>query len=184
MQSLIRRLPSTTLASLRRTYVTPVRTWPPRTPSKPSLSQRANTTTTTGGAPIPDLADVPGPGVQFIEQEVGNGNGNGNGATEEGLGNGGLGDAVTDWSKSYFGLSTQAFSKEIADVLLAPVDPMDIEMKPGASFPPILVLASHYSNGSLGKMVSYISLKLNTVVPSIRLSVRGRGDSHRGVRPT
>ncbi|KAJ7250575.1 mitochondrial genome maintenance MGM101-domain-containing protein [Mycena rebaudengoi] len=35
-----------------------------------------------------------------------------------------------DWSKSYFGLSQQAFSKEIAEVLLAPLDPMDIEMKP------------------------------------------------------
>ncbi|KAJ7318095.1 mitochondrial genome maintenance MGM101-domain-containing protein [Mycena albidolilacea] len=37
---------------------------------------------------------------------------------------------TTDWSKSYAGLSQQAFSKEIADVLLAPLDPVDIEIKP------------------------------------------------------
>ncbi|KAG1717438.1 mitochondrial genome maintenance MGM101 [Suillus paluster] len=36
----------------------------------------------------------------------------------------------TDWSTSYHGLSTQAFSKDIANILLAPVDDMDIEMKP------------------------------------------------------
>lgn len=60
----------------------------------------------------------PLPEAQFVEQEVG---------PEENLN-----DAVTDWSKSYFGLSTQAFSKDIADILLAPIDPMDVEMKPGA----------------------------------------------------
>jgi len=37
----------------------------------------------------------------------------------------------TDWSTSYHGLSTKAFSKDIAEILLAPVDEMDIEMKPG-----------------------------------------------------
>jgi len=36
----------------------------------------------------------------------------------------------TDWSKSYFGLSAEPFSKEISEVLLAPTDPLDIEMKP------------------------------------------------------
>ncbi|KAJ8698628.1 hypothetical protein PTI98_005316 [Pleurotus ostreatus] len=36
----------------------------------------------------------------------------------------------TDWSKSYYGLSTQAFAPEIADVLLAPIEPLDIEVKP------------------------------------------------------
>ncbi|THH11717.1 hypothetical protein EW145_g476 [Phellinidium pouzarii] len=35
-----------------------------------------------------------------------------------------------DWSRSYFGLSLEPFSKEAADVLQAPLDPMDIEMKP------------------------------------------------------
>lgn len=36
-----------------------------------------------------------------------------------------------DWSRSYFGLSTKPFSKEIADILQTPLDPLDIEMKPG-----------------------------------------------------
>ncbi|KAF8138992.1 mitochondrial genome maintenance MGM101 [Boletus edulis] len=38
--------------------------------------------------------------------------------------------AANDWSKSYYGLSVEAFPREIADVLLAPIDEMDIEMKP------------------------------------------------------
>lgn len=41
-------------------------------------------------------------------------------------------DGQTDWSKSYSGLSQEAFAKEIAQVLLSPLDPLDIEMKPGA----------------------------------------------------
>jgi len=44
-------------------------------------------------------------------------------------------DGTTDWSKSYFGLSAQPFAKEIADVLMARLDPMDVEMKPGKHFP-------------------------------------------------
>ncbi|KAE9407272.1 mitochondrial genome maintenance MGM101 [Gymnopus androsaceus JB14] len=39
-------------------------------------------------------------------------------------------DQGRNWSKSYHGLSEQAFSKEIADVLMAPVEPLDIEIKP------------------------------------------------------
>ena len=38
----------------------------------------------------------------------------------------------TDWSKSYHGLSAAPFPREAADVLLAPIDPQDVEMKPGA----------------------------------------------------
>jgi Mitochondrial genome maintenance MGM101 len=37
----------------------------------------------------------------------------------------------TDWSKSYHGLSTEPFGRDVADVLLAPIDPRDIEIKPG-----------------------------------------------------
>ncbi|KAJ7621095.1 mitochondrial genome maintenance MGM101-domain-containing protein [Roridomyces roridus] len=39
-------------------------------------------------------------------------------------------DGATDWSKSYHGLSQQPFAKEVADILLAPIDPNDIEIKP------------------------------------------------------
>ncbi|KAI1796106.1 mitochondrial genome maintenance MGM101 [Ganoderma leucocontextum] len=35
-----------------------------------------------------------------------------------------------DWSKSYFGLSTQPFPREVAEMLLAPVDHVDVEIKP------------------------------------------------------
>ncbi|KAF7288164.1 Mitochondrial genome maintenance protein [Mycena chlorophos] len=39
-------------------------------------------------------------------------------------------DDATDWSKSYAGLSEKPFEKEIADVLLAPLEPDDVEIKP------------------------------------------------------
>jgi len=35
-----------------------------------------------------------------------------------------------DWTKSFHGLSAEPFSKEAADILLAPIDPNDIEIKP------------------------------------------------------
>ncbi|KIM48736.1 hypothetical protein M413DRAFT_437913 [Hebeloma cylindrosporum] len=39
-------------------------------------------------------------------------------------------DGSTDWSRSYSGLSTKPFSAEISAVLQAPIDEMDVEMKP------------------------------------------------------
>jgi hypothetical protein len=41
-------------------------------------------------------------------------------------------DGATDWSKSYAGLSEKAFPKEAADILMAPLEANDIEIKPGA----------------------------------------------------
>ncbi|KAH9999971.1 mitochondrial genome maintenance MGM101 [Russula vinacea] len=38
--------------------------------------------------------------------------------------------SATDWSRSYHGLSTQPFSLEVANVLQASIDPLDIEIKP------------------------------------------------------
>lgn len=35
-----------------------------------------------------------------------------------------------DWARSFHGLSTEAFSKEAAQALLAPIEPDDIEVKP------------------------------------------------------
>ncbi|OHW96090.1 mitochondrial genome maintenance protein [Colletotrichum incanum] len=37
---------------------------------------------------------------------------------------------IIDWSKSYYGLGTQRFSKEVVDILLQPVNPADVEVKP------------------------------------------------------
>lgn len=38
--------------------------------------------------------------------------------------------ANIDWSKSFHGLSIEPFAKDAADILLAPIDPEDIEVKP------------------------------------------------------
>lgn len=45
-----------------------------------------------------------------------------------------------DWSRSFHGLSTQPFSSEISALLQAPIDPMDVEMKPGGPVVPIPTL--------------------------------------------
>lgn len=37
----------------------------------------------------------------------------------------------TDWSRSYHGLSVEPFPKEAAEILQAPLDPENIEVKPG-----------------------------------------------------
>lgn len=36
-----------------------------------------------------------------------------------------------DWSRSFHGLSIEPFAKEVADVLMMPLQPEDIEIKPG-----------------------------------------------------
>ncbi|KZW04153.1 mitochondrial genome maintenance MGM101 [Exidia glandulosa HHB12029] len=36
----------------------------------------------------------------------------------------------SDWSRSFSGLGAQAFPKEAAEILMAPLDPMDVEIKP------------------------------------------------------
>jgi hypothetical protein len=43
----------------------------------------------------------------------------------------GAGVGIHDWARSFHGLSAEPFSKEVSDVLLAPVDPRDVEIKPG-----------------------------------------------------
>jgi len=48
-------------------------------------------------------------------------------ATENYQGDG----SPSDWSRSFAGLGSQAFSPEAAAILQAPLDPMDVEMKPG-----------------------------------------------------
>src|SRR5260221_5241391 len=39
-------------------------------------------------------------------------------------------DGTTDWSRSYSGLSVQPFSKEVADILQDPIEPLNVEIKP------------------------------------------------------
>ena len=40
-------------------------------------------------------------------------------------------DGATDWSRSYHGLSEKPFPTEVAEILMAPLDPADVEVKPG-----------------------------------------------------
>lgn len=55
-----------------------------------------------------------------------NGTSNGNASgSEDGNGNG-----VVDWTRSYYGLGTARFPKEVVDILLQPVNPADVEVKP------------------------------------------------------
>ncbi|KAI8300625.1 Mitochondrial genome maintenance protein MGM101 [Colletotrichum sp. SAR11_240] len=55
-----------------------------------------------------------------------NGTSNGNtSGSEDGNGNG-----VVDWTRSYYGLGTARFPKEVVDILLQPVNPADVEVKP------------------------------------------------------
>lgn len=56
------------------------------------------------------LADRP----QELEQSA-----NGNGGGER-----------VDWTRSFHGISSEPFPKEVADVLLAPIDPDEVEIKP------------------------------------------------------
>ncbi|KAG1845026.1 mitochondrial genome maintenance MGM101-domain-containing protein [Suillus tomentosus] len=109
-----------------RTYAASTRTWTPKTStpsSRPPKVVKATASTSAaeidiseavnGSIPpetVPSSASLssPFPGDFPAASDIGS----------------------TDWSTSYHGLSMQAFSKDIANILLAPVDDMDIEMKP------------------------------------------------------
>jgi hypothetical protein len=96
-------------------------------PSTPSFA-KANASTTAGvetktleNASAPTTNGTP-PSEDTAAAVNNFGNGNGDG----------IGELQNDWSKSYHGLSSAPFPKDIADLLQAPLDPLDIEMKPGA----------------------------------------------------
>lgn len=44
--------------------------------------------------------------------------------------NGSGGGERVDWTRSFHGISSEPFPKEVADVLLAPIDPDEVEIKP------------------------------------------------------
>lgn len=100
--------------------------WVPRQYAKPAVSPvvpKAQASTVT---PTPEPVDASHE-LKVSTSEVPPPNQNN---VDTSNGNGSIGDTATDWSKSYHGLATQAFSKEAAEILMAPVDSMDIEMKP------------------------------------------------------
>ncbi|KAF9873317.1 hypothetical protein CkaCkLH20_09130 [Colletotrichum karsti] len=72
----------------------------------------------SSSTPLPTLAAQTSPPAQQKQHQPQNGNGNGNG------------DGAVDWSNSYYGLGTGRFSKEVTDILLQPVNPDDVEVKP------------------------------------------------------
>lgn len=135
----IQRL-STTLRHVRRPLklqltrgyaVAPAKpAWIPRQYAKPisSTAPKAQASTGTGIGNPEIIESLPNTASELkVTSEIPPPNGNVSESTTSGNG----GETPTDWSKSYHGLSTQAFSKDIAEILLAPIDPLDIEMKPG-----------------------------------------------------
>ncbi|KAG2054921.1 mitochondrial genome maintenance MGM101 [Suillus hirtellus] len=125
-----------------RTYAASTRTWTPKTStpsSRPPKVVKATASTSAAGTGNPSTTEnLPDASEEIDISEAVNGSippetvpssaslsspfpGDFPAASDIGS---------TDWSTSYHGLSTQAFSKDIANILLAPVDDMDIEMKP------------------------------------------------------
>ncbi|KAG2099320.1 mitochondrial genome maintenance MGM101 [Suillus cothurnatus] len=125
-----------------RTYAASTRTWTPKTstpPSSPPKVVKATASTSVAGAGNPDITDnLPNVSEEIDVSEAMNGSipletvPSSASLSSPFPGDFTAGSDVgsTDWSTSYHGLSTQAFSKDIANILLAPVDDMDIEMKP------------------------------------------------------
>lgn len=65
----------------------------------------------------------------FVAALSGNGSGSGTSTMSAGGEPGKNGQGI-DWSSSFHGLSTTPFSPETAEVLMQPLDPLDIEIKP------------------------------------------------------
>ncbi|KAK3401856.1 mitochondrial genome maintenance MGM101-domain-containing protein [Sordaria brevicollis] len=96
----------------------------------------------------PQAAQVPGATIEDVDPELAaqiptpNGAGKKSNAPSQaftaaltnsgsnGNGNGNAGQQTIDWSSSYHGLSTEAFSPEVAKILMQPLDPLDVEVKP------------------------------------------------------
>jgi hypothetical protein len=145
--------------TITRTYVIPARTFTPRT-FAPIKTQKASAST---GTEHPEFIDtLPDTSKEVNVPPQLNGQGNGNGIGNEngnGLGVDLNGHQGTDWSKSYSGLSTQAFSKDIVEVLLAPIDPLDVEIKPGAFTSSLMFCIVFSSMFILFSFLAYINTK-------------------------
>jgi hypothetical protein len=144
-----RRIPRAGISS-HRTYAASTRTYPVRSAATGSRVTKAPASTTTNEVSQDDISEVIADAAGVREALEG-------GVPPESVLSvesaasrisqiafpgdfvSGGDSAANDWSKSYYGLSVEAFPKEVADILLSPIDEMDIEMKPGAS----LTLACH-----------------------------------------
>ncbi|KIK80636.1 hypothetical protein PAXRUDRAFT_833415 [Paxillus rubicundulus Ve08.2h10] len=132
----------TSISSPLRTYSSATRTYTPRKPATSTRTTKAPASTTVNAASngdvienLPNAADdidVPETLDQGIPPESVPSSASITTSQSAFPGDfvSGVDNAATDWSKSYHGLSTKAFSKDTADILLAPIDEMDVEMKP------------------------------------------------------
>ena len=133
--------------SSHRTYATSTRTYPARSAATSSRVTKAPASTTANEVSRDDISEAiaDAAGVrEVLEGEVPPESVLSVGSTSSHISQiafpgdfvSGGDSAANDWSKSYYGLSVEAFPREVADILLAPIDEMDIEMKPGASLLP------------------------------------------------
>ena len=144
------RLPLTTHhfsrvgVSHRRTYAATTRTYPARPAATRSRVAKAPASTTTTQVSQDDISEAIAD-AEGVREPVGDETVPENELAVEPASSrlshiafpgdfvSGGDSGANDWSKSYYGLSVEAFPKDIADILLAPLDELDIEMKPGAS---------------------------------------------------
>lgn len=112
------------------------------TPQVPKAAASTNSGGGVAGAGNPDIIETFPSTANEVNVQAEPANGNGNAAPPLPDAGNGDGQGATDWSKSYHGLSTQAFAKEIAEVLLSPLDPLDVEMKPGQCLFLTLIITS------------------------------------------
>jgi hypothetical protein len=115
-----------------RAYATARPVFPTTTPKRgaaTSVTQAEIDAELLGGAPAPRATPAAAPSTSGASSSPAAPAETGLGEAVEGAP---PGDGATDWSRSYHGLSVTPFPKESADVLLAPVDPRDVEIKPGS----------------------------------------------------
>ncbi|CAE6477160.1 unnamed protein product [Rhizoctonia solani] len=83
----------------------------------------ARAATSTAGQGTSAIVEYPDPANEVDAGEI-------EGAETSELPDAPPGSVPTDWYTSYHGLSAQPFPKEAAEILMAPIDPMDVEIKP------------------------------------------------------
>ena len=106
--STLRLRPSSALQAEQRPAIPPATTYKPT----PSSTLRPSPSSTTSNPAAPQKTQTLSSGLSdepIILDE---------------------GERQVDWARSFHGLSAVPFSKEAADILLQPIDPEDIEIKP------------------------------------------------------
>jgi hypothetical protein len=95
-----------------------------------------STKPSTSGSPSTPNSDSSSDSTSNTAAKVGGANGqdaftvNGSGLKDAVIGERGL-DESEDWTRSFSGMAIEPFEKEVAELLMKPLDPDDIEMKPG-----------------------------------------------------